>query len=208
MNRAYTAEEFRKLIETLPKRFYVYTLLANGIPFYVGKGFRNSSGVRALAHLRNARYNDDEKSRFIRETLKNGQKITFVLELMCNSEETAFFHEQVMISDYGRRVDGGTLFNRATGGQGSQGFKATKATRRKMSRTRTGVPLSRSHCKAIGAGRRVSAKVKADIECRKIPVRVFGVEYSCRQAAADALNLKRGTLSYRLGRWPGYEELR
>jgi len=205
----YTADEFRAMVRRSPKRFYVYTILAQGVPIYVGKGLQTCGTIRALAHAKAARHGDTSpKSKALRSLWRQGKHEQYVLEIACNSEETAFFVEQATIGQYKRRCDGGTLFNRATGGQGSSGYRASKATRTKMSESRTGKPLSANHCKAIGDGRRLSLKVRLDNERRKIPVQVHGVTYSCRQDAADALGLCRGTLSYRLGKWPGYKELR
>lgn len=205
----YTADEFRDLIRRSPKRFYVYTVVAAGVPIYVGKGLQTCVGIRALAHAKAARQGDvSPKSRALRRLWRQGLAEQYLLEIACNSEETAFFVEQAAIGEYKRLCDGGTLFNRATGGQGSSGHTASRATREKMSMSRKGRPLSVYHCKAIGDGRRSSLKVRADNERRKIPVQVHGVVYACRQDAADALGLHRGTLSYRLGKWPGYKELR
>ena len=208
MTRTYSASEFKALILSLPKNFYVYTLVANGVPFYVGKGCRDSSGVRALAHRKEATSRDDPKSRFMRRLWATGGQERYQLELMCNSEETAFFHEQVMITDYGRRCDGGTLFNRAAGGQGSSGFKATEATCRKMSQSRTGRPLSTRHRRAISAGRLVSSKVKAANQRRKVPVRIYGISYNCLSDAALQLGVCKQTLYWRLNQgWEDHERL-
>jgi hypothetical protein len=202
-----TADELKAKVQQLVRQFYIYILCdVHGVPFYVGKACKTKTGwyYRPLQHCKDAKAK--RKSPVCRHIRTLNHDVRYVIHFDTNSEWLALFEEQVVVLDLGLKRDGGLLYNRTIGGQGMQGHQASLRTRRKMSKTRTGRTQSKEHNQAISLGRLISKRVKAAGEASKVPVKINGVVYSCRQEAADALNLKRGTLSYRVKvSWPGYE---
>lgn len=199
--QTYTRESFSLLLRRV-KKFYVYVLLCEGVPFYVGKGKRDVAyqcQVRALEHERKADAGkDSDMFAHIRKLKRSGKSIQYGLALHCNDESLALFHEQVEIQQFGRRCDGGMLFNRAVGGQGLHGYVASKETRLKMSITRTGRKQSALHNRAISLGRKRSVKVALENERRKIPVIVEGQRFSSVTDASAELGISKATIHYRL----------
>lgn len=207
----YSNSEFREALKREVKAFYVYVLLSNDVPFYVGKGgTKGHNPLRALAHEKEALHKSmkpkSTKSKFIRNLLKSGKSVGYVLAFACNSEESAFFYEQVLISDYKLIKDGGTLLNLATGGQGSSGFKMSRSSCLSMSITRTGKKQTPEHNAAISEGRKRSALVKADNLARRVPVKANGIWYDCAKEAALALGVCIHTIRNRINNvnFPNY----
>ena len=196
-----TADEFKMTLDRV-KAFYVYVLSVNGIPFYVGKGTRDvrwSCQHRALMHEKNARCMAlDAKSKFIRRSWRQGLSVTYELAFMSNHESQCFFHEQVLIAEYGKRSDKGILFNLVDGGQGMTGYKLSATTRARMSATRTGRKLSADWRANIAAGRLLSKKVKIENQRRKIPVLASGKIYDSAVDAGTALGVAGQTIRYRI----------
>jgi hypothetical protein len=208
--QVYSHDDFKSLLVQQPKAFYVYILLDGNEPIYVGKGTKKvrwPCQQRALQHEKAARNKCNEpKSKRIRRMLRDGRSLGYVLHFGANAESTVFFHEQVLIAAYGKRKEGGSLYNRVDGGQGMSGYKIPQSTRNKMSATRTGRKQSSAHNAAISRGRLVSENVKRANELRKIPVLIQGTQYTCVKEASEVLNVCMGTLKYRIStNWPGYE---
>ena len=133
--------------------FYTYAFLRlDGTPYYIGKG----KGNRAFRKRRGF------------NTPKDTSRILILKKDL--TEEDAFKHEIYMIALYGRKELGtGILHNRTNGGDGpsgliqseesrkkiSEAFKGEKnpnfgkppseETRRKISRIKKGVPVSKEH---------------------------------------------------------------
>lgn len=118
------------------KRFYVYIHRRkdNNAIFYVGKG----SGRRAYSkHDRNKHWRN----------IANG--VGFDVEIILDSvaEHEAHFHEIFLIG--GLLACGAKLANYTLGGEGFSGGSHTLETKKRMSISRAGVPLSAPHREAI-----------------------------------------------------------
>jgi len=130
--------------------FYTYLWLReNGTPYYVGKGTGNRAFWR---HGRKGTKPPDDYSRVL------------IQEFI--SEQDALFAEKFLISYYGR-VDLGTgcLRNLTDGGDGSSGYRHTKAELQKMSAVKKD-QLSKFNC-WNGRKHTVDAKRKQSIAHRK-----------------------------------------
>lgn len=207
----YDAATFKQMLLHKVKPYYVYVLLVDRVPFYVGKGSRKVAyecQVRALRHELDADAGkDSEMFSFIRKMKRAGKEIQYALSLHCSSESLALFQEQVDIGKYGRRSGGGLLFNRAIGGQGLHGYRASDETRLKMSAARRGRKQSLAHNRAISEGRKRSEKVRIENLSRKIPVIVEGKVFDSITDASIILNLSKSTIHYRMSAgWQGYNK--
>lgn len=167
------------------RKFFVYSLWVDNVCFYVGKGTKTRRhALRPIMHEKSARLGGDSpKDKFIRRAWRAGKQVDYRLEFDSNQEHHVYFHEQVMIGHHGKRKDGGTLFNKADGGQGVSGYKLSKSTRLKMSRSRTNMHMSSEWCKSISAGRFKSPLI------HRRPVVVMGVRYDSGSEAARSLDL-------------------
>jgi hypothetical protein len=93
--------------------FYVYHWLRrDGTPYYVGKG----KGDRAY-----------DKTRTACNAPTDPARIVLIAENL--TEEDAFWLEIEEIAKYGRRCDGGSLFNLTFGGEGTSGYKHKSDTK-------------------------------------------------------------------------------
>ena len=73
------------------------------------------------------------------------------------TKEAAWACEELLIEQYKRTIDGGTLLNISTGGRGTRGIKHSAETRAKMSAAMRGKkrgPMSEEHRAAISAANR------------------------------------------------------
>lgn len=94
-------------------RFYVYMLLDNEQPFYVGKG----KGARVGDHEREARRGrNNAKCAYIRAVWESGGQIGQVIVFETNDEQEALDYERVLISQIGL----GNLTNERPGGAGKR----------------------------------------------------------------------------------------
>jgi len=101
-----------------PNGHYVYILLDQETPFYVGKG----SGKRAFDHIQPANLAKDPntfKQRKIQKMIREGRQIHYKF-FKCVSDKEASLLEKQLIAGFGRRGidDNGILTNRAEGGTG------------------------------------------------------------------------------------------
>ena len=108
--------------------YYTYAYLRkDGRPYYIGKGCRK----RAY-----------QKHRFVYPP-KDKSRILFLKKNL--SEAEAFKHECYMIKIFGRKCDGGILYNLTVGGEGTSGWSHTEETKQKISASN-----SRPHFKRRG----------------------------------------------------------
>ena len=127
--------------------YYVYAYVRNsdGTPYYIGKG----KGRRAYQSHNVSVPADRSKIVFLHENL---------------DEQTAHELEKSYIAEYGRKDLGtGILHNRTDGGEGTAGWFASEETKRKMSKSRAGKPLSDQHKKRVGnrhRGKTISEETK------------------------------------------------
>ena len=120
-------------------KYYTYAYLREDkTPYYIGKGH----GKRAYWRGRRCVPTPTDTSRIL------------ILKYF-EEEADAFKHEIYMIAVYGRKDLGtGILRNMSDGGEGSSGYTHTLEARVKMSKARTGKPLSEHHRKRIGEGQK------------------------------------------------------
>lgn len=98
--------------------FYVYELRYpdTGKPFYVGKGTDDGSRAFRRAHM-HARKHGLVRN-VIKAIRKRGAEPSVCVVFETPSEAEAITHEGSLINKYGRRFDGGLLWNSALGGVG------------------------------------------------------------------------------------------
>lgn len=115
--------------------FYVYELcFPEGKPFYVGKGSDDGSRVFNRAHFH---WRKHQLVRTLIRAMKDRGEQPVVRIVFESSEESkAFEEERARIAEYGRRFDGGLLWNVSDGGLGG---------------TPRGRPLSDEHKAKISA---------------------------------------------------------
>lgn len=201
--KLYTRNEFEDFLGNANKMFYVYGLYTpDGTPFYVGKGTINAkypSQNRVfdhlyMAHSRHSRH--IELSKFINKIEKTG--IKFACFLLTNKENIALMVEQLVIEQIGRRLYGGTLYNRTNGGEGFYGYKPTAITLERQRISRIGRKFTDAHRKNISIGHKNSRLSKLAAERRQKPVIVNKVVYDSITKAATALGISKQVVRYRI----------
>jgi len=111
--------------------FFVYALLRNDEPCYIGKG----KGVR---HLQHAQKGPSHPNKALASLLNEaGGQLPAVIISNGLTESEAFDLERVMIALVGREPFG-PLVNKTAGGQGSAGFKHSVETKALMAERRIG----------------------------------------------------------------------
>lgn len=132
--------------------FYVYTYIdpETALPFYVGKG----RGRRAWKHFHQTH------SRPMADKLASMRTAGIEPEIRidpCADEDAALAYEAELIARYGRRADGGFLFNVLPAGEQSTGFKGrhhTPETKARLSAKFKGRKMPPEHGQAISAARK------------------------------------------------------
>ena len=108
---------------TNQNRFYVYSYLReDGTPYYIGKG--TAQRVHAKHIMGGADITPDKSRRKI------------LVDSL--TEDEALELEEFLISEYGRKVDGGILINNKMGGVKNAGQVFSQETKELWSRQRTG----------------------------------------------------------------------
>lgn len=105
---------------------YLHRRQDTGEVFYVGKGTRTPLKQYIRANTTNRR-----NIFWKRIVAKAGYDVEVVADFF--READAFTLEQQLIAQYKRSVDGGTLCNLTSGGEGHSGLSPSQETRRKMS---------------------------------------------------------------------------
>ena len=128
-----------------PRRFYTYAYLRKDkTPYYIGKGQRD----RAYSKDHSVFVPSKERIIFLKKNLL---------------EEEAFKHEIYMIAVFGRKDLGtGILHNKTDGGDGCSNI--SDITRKRMSESRKGKPLSQKHKEKLSKVRRGKKRWNNGIE--------------------------------------------
>jgi hypothetical protein len=116
---------------------YIHKTLDTNEVFYVGIG-KNKSRAFSTSN-RNKHWNNIVK--------KHGFYYDIVFEDL--TWEDCCKLEIQLISEYGRKIDGGLLCNISLGGDGVLGLVHSKETREKMSKSRKGIKFSDDHRRKI-----------------------------------------------------------
>jgi len=121
----------------LPPGYYVYLYLReDGTPYYCGKGYGNRAWVQHR-----------KKNKGVWTPTDNSRIVVAAYDLL---EMGSFILERKFISWYGRKNNKtGVLLNKTDGGEGVAGLVATTKTRRLMSNSRKGKPLTEQHRKNL-----------------------------------------------------------
>jgi len=146
----------------VPKDFYVYVhrRATDGQVFYVGKG----RGQRAWSNARNEYWH--------RIVKKHGLLVEIIVSGL--QEWYAFELELELITKHGRE----TLCNLTNGGDGASGCIRSVETRKKISKSKKGVPLSDKHkSKISSAGKGKSRIPFSDAHKAKMSVSKKGVPH-------------------------------
>ena len=113
-------EQIIKIIKKSKREYYVYALLRNGVPFYVGKG----KAFRIFEHKTEATKTNanSHKLNIIRKLLKGGKEIEYKIYKFFEDDINAWKLEIKLIHEYGRLIDkSGILTNVTKGGDGVLG---------------------------------------------------------------------------------------
>jgi hypothetical protein len=161
-------------------KFYVYKLISNNIPFYIGKGKKTETYNRVEYHLK---YWSHNKNRKLTNKIKKLNGI-FDIEVLFESknEQECLNLEIKLIKEIGRE----NLCNLTNGGEGISGFHHSEETKQKIYIWRTGKSLSVETCKKI-----TQNKTGNKYKLKNIPEGKIEEIYKSKniQEVADELNL-------------------
>jgi hypothetical protein len=131
--------------------FYVYVLISNNIPFYIGKGKKTEKYNRINYHL-NYWYHNKNKKLVNKIKKLNG---IFNIEIIFESsnEQECLDLETKIISNIGKE----NLCNLTDGGEGTSGFNHSNESKQKISIWRKGKLLSKETCRKITQNKKGNA---------------------------------------------------
>ena len=131
--------------------YYTYAYLREDkTPYYIGKGKSNRAYRRSKKDIKPPK----DKSRIL--ILKNNL-----------NEEQAFKHEIYMISVFGRKDLGtGILHNKTDGGDGTSGYIFSEESKKKISESKLGKPLSKKHKEKLSEA--LKGKLRSEEHRRKL----------------------------------------
>lgn len=163
------------MTNTSANQFFVYRLVRNGVPFYIGKG----SGRRGRDHLAPSGHRDNSlRSIIIRKAISSGDTLACEIVQSQMTEAEAFAEEKRLIALYGRiDIATGSLANHTDGGDGAPNLPAhVIEVLREKGRAQMS-PAAREYLREIGKAQfaNQSHKEKHQAACRLAqsdPIRV------------------------------------
>jgi hypothetical protein len=131
--------------------FYVYVLISNNIPFYIGKGKKTEKYNRINYHLNYWSHNKNKKLVNKIKKLNGIFNIEIIFE--SSNEQECLDLETKIISNIGKE----NLCNLTDGGEGTSGFNHSNESKQKISIWRKGKLLSKETCRKITQNKKGNA---------------------------------------------------
>lgn len=134
-----------------PYDYYVYILhREDGTPFYIGKGVTSPSYKRSARPAQHFESKKTHKSLYAFIQKRRREQMWVSIHCFSADENLVLLEEAALIEKYGRRLDGGILFNLSAYGGGQTSIPKSAETKRKLSIAHTGKIVSRATRLKIG----------------------------------------------------------